>query len=275
MIRQEALNQIIGTLRLSEAEIKEVPAIIAARLLQRGLQEKSANLRMKMDTLDISVSEFTVNGDGEILINYYEHRTETGHTADPHMTKVDIGNGIVFSLYNTFFTAPSFTDSQGPHRESSFRDGRDSGRLRIRASEHMSAVDLEMLRAACDRAYYDALSLMRGYWNVVQPKPQPNRFRINTIVYDLDERDRLNAAWEYRGDGPSQEADCRMLHLRTGIIETRFSGDFGSEQEWLALRAKPGKCVESIVYDSDESDLNEIITGYVEHHYRTKKTTPE
>lgn len=278
MIRPNAFNQIIKELRLSSEEIKDIPAIFVAFKMSRDLHKACADLRLGIDGIEISLSDFSVDKEGVVQIDYYSQRSEDDRRPDSHGARLMLGHELNFNMNNTWYHQPDLniqpTEAERiDEQRSSFSHARreDMRRERLEAHKHMNDVDLHLLRTLATGVYSESLELMRRYWALEQPKKQPKRLEEGTVVYNLHERDRLNAAWEVRSKGMTQGQDYELLHLRTGGVETAFSGDYGSEQEWLKHQvSNRGSMTETVILNDYERDFQQRAVDYIESKYRAK-----
>lgn len=277
MIRPNVFNQILKELRLSADEIKDIPAVFVAFKLTRDLQTVGADLRMGLEGIEVSVSDFSVNRDGDVQVDYYSQRTEDDRRPDSHGASLMLGYELNFIMNNTWFHQPDLgpqpTEEERRDERSDVRRARLDvmRRERLEAHKHMDDVDLNILRGLAASVYTESLQLMRGYWSVEKPEKQPKRLSEGSVVYNLHERDRLNAAWEVRTKGLTQAQDYELIHLRTGAVETAFSGDYGSEQEWLKFQTRNrGRAAEHVILNDFERDFQQRATTYIEAKYRAK-----
>lgn len=278
MIRQNAFNQILKEMRLTGDEIKDIPALYVAHMLGLGMQTTDTRLAMAIEGIDIILGDFNVNGDGDIQIDYYNQRAEDDHRPDSHQAWLCVSHDLRFVMNNTWFhqppleVQPTRASEEDRDRNDHLRARRqDMRRDRLEAGKHMDAVDVELLRTMTSLVQMEALELMRKYWAVEQPQKQHKRLDVSTVVYNLHERDRLNAAWEVRASGLTRTQDYELLHLRTGAVEPGFSGDYGTLQEWLKYQASGrGQMADQIVYNNDERDFLSKAQAYIEGKYRAK-----
>jgi len=278
VIRQNAFNQLMNELRPNFDEVKDVPALYVAHMLGQRLLDSGSDLRMGIEGIEVTLGDFSVNGDGEIQIDYYNQRSEDDRRDDFHQAWLVAGYELRFVLNNTWFHQPPLEVQ--PTRESEEERNRDDHararrqdvhRERLEAIKYMDPIDLDILRTTVSIVQTEALDLMRTYWTNEKPQKKHKKLTVGSVVYNLYERDRLNAAWEVRAAGLTTNQDYELLHLRTGGIEPGFSGDYGTLQEWLKYQASGrGKMVERIVYNNDERDFLGKAQAYIEGKYRTK-----
>ena len=278
MIRQTAFNQILKELRLGGDEVKDIPALFVAFQLGRNIMEQRADLRMGIDGVEISIGDFTVSGDGDIQIDYHSPRNEDDRRPDAHGARLMLGYELDFIMNNTWFHQPdlSIQPTAVERRDDEDRPAHrvrreDHRRERLEAHKHMGDVDLNILRTLASGTYTQALQLMRGFWAVTTPQKEHKRLEVGTVVYNLHERDRLNAAWEVRAKGLTRNQDYELIHLRTGGVEPAFSGDYGTVQEWLKYQnGGRGRMVENIILNDDESEFLHRASAYITGKYRAK-----
>jgi hypothetical protein len=260
---------------LNSEEIKDIPALFVTFTLGRTLLSQNADLRLITDGIEIGLSDFSVNGAGDLQIDYYMQQVEGQRRGDVHQSVLDLGYEQSFILNNTWFHQPPLEVQ--PDAEQSFgKDTRKEPQARRRAlpaDKVMDDTDLNILRMLTFNISNQALELMSNHWSSVNPARKPKGFSVGQIVFNLHERDRLNAAWQVRTLGLTKAQDVEMVHLRTGGVEPCFSGDYGTEQEWLKQqgdRSNRTSRAEPLTLNDDERDFFAIVTGYVEGKHRKK-----
>lgn len=262
MLRQEVFNNcIVRHHELFNNSREELIKLYVAWRMTNMMAKRGLKPQAVINaTITVSVTDFGVK-EGRFILNYYDPR-EGGISKD-HLI---FSNGLVLHFNNTWLQPkapeePTSADAEGegrtqePRREH-LRDSR--GGERFEAERYMEQPDVYLIYGSYEQALSEIMALVATGMDF--GKPEVNRGLVEGVVYNLNERDRINAAWkflEYVKLAPTnardESKDIRIMHLITGETEYGHSGNYGSEQDWI-------KCNGNHRRDSSMHDDRVVLT---------------
>lgn len=268
-MRKEVFVDFIRSFRLTPAELSGLTKLFITYHMSQTLHRNNANPVLKIDGKEISLQTWDIGVTGEVSIEHYADDRNA-----PSGVMLMFGNDLRVPLFNTYDKAPKpplggSSDEPTHVAREDKRQHRDDPRLeRLDVTRHMDSVDIHIVRSLYSKWSSLLLELMQAWWQVEQPLREYKRFSVGQIVYLFGERDLLNAAWEVRATGLGGDRDISGCHLLSGAVEPMYSGNCGTEQEWLKSRESKQR-VETIPTDEEMEFIN-VARDFIERNFRQK-----
>lgn len=241
MLRQEVFNNcLVRHHELFNNSREELIKLYVAWRMTNMMAKRGLKPQAVINaTITVSVTDFGVK-EGRFILNYYDPR-EGGISKD-HLI---FSNGLILHFNNTWLqpeaaAEATSADAEGEGRTQEPRRDRLGVRdgERYEAERYMEQADVYLIYGSYEQALSEIMALVATGMDF--GKPETNRGLVEGVVYNLNERDRINAAWkflEYVKIAPTnardETKDIRIMHLITGEKEYGHSGYYGSEQDWI------------------------------------------
>lgn len=245
MIRQEIFNNIIASnMQIMHENTPEVVNLYVAYRMANAMSQRGVVPVAKLDgQAEVALNNLQVI-EGRFVADFIDMRQQNRWSE----AEILFTNGLRILARNTWVDpvveAPAETTEGDPDgkrtdertaRRPAMRGGRERA---LRASEIMSQVDEYLVGWIYDMAMGEGLTLVTQGRNMYQ-RPA-NQSLVEGIVYHTAEDNRLLAAHELLQyckpsltDPDQGMKDIIVRNVLTGVIEFGFSGQYGTEQQWI------------------------------------------
>jgi hypothetical protein len=269
-MRQEVFNQFIHSDMFSTEMVRAIALIHTAQRMGREIQERRAEIVLDFDGLNFRVEDFIVSKEGDLALSFYRPEKSQLDNA-----RLYFSDDLSLTMINAWTPDPVEPTGEGEARndrrnERQFEErdrsrNRENARgSRLRASDHLGQVEIDILRLIYHKAAGETVELLRNFWKTIHPVKIARKHNVDDIVYALGERDRLEAMFEVRVVRPGAgDFDLDLVHLLTGEPRNAHSSNYGTEQDWLKSLAVRNVRQPDLIPNDEERDFMEKARAYV------------
>lgn len=251
MIRQGVIFALYQEQATREIRAEGIINLYLAWRMNEIIRERNLKLTAAINgQLSVEVNGFRVK-EGRLALNFYDCTERSAGNGK----LLDFENGLEIVLNNTWkspevvhkdlLNAGGVNEAEGAEGVREATNALKPKYSGIRAWNLMDQVDYYLTCSIYEQALGEVLNLI-SQANAIH-REEPNHDLVEgTVIYNLEERDRIRAAWRLVQKVKDPKIDLRasrvedivIQHVMTGETEMGFSGRYGSEQQWIARNCR-------------------------------------